>query len=85
MCYPPAWYNKSIKGGTMMSVTPMISQQERARREAAIRFARNSVRLEGFKLSVDAEALFTLYINGDLTRSQLNEAVRQLAYGQSHR
>ena len=59
----------------------MISQQERAKREAAIRFARNSVRLEGFKLSPGAEALFTQYINGELTRPQLNDAVRRLADG----
>ncbi len=42
------------------------------------------VRLEGFILSAEAEALFSRYIHGELTRSQLNDAVQQLAYGPSH-
>ncbi len=67
-----------------MKTVRLISDQERARRETAVRFARNSVRLEGFTLSADAEALFTRYINGELTRPQLNDAVRKLAYAQSH-
>ncbi len=63
----------------MMKTTPTITQPERAQREEAVRFARNTVRLEGFNLTAEAETLFTRYINGELTNSQLNEAVRKLA------
>lgn len=59
-----------------------MSDQERTRREDAVQFARNSVRLEGFILGDDAEALFARYINGEMTRPQLNDAVRKMAgYG----
>lgn len=65
-----------------MKAMPVMSDQERARREDAVRFARNSVRLEGFHLNADAETLFARYINGELTRPQLNDAVRKMAaYG----
>ncbi|MCL5015033.1 MAG: antitoxin VbhA family protein [Firmicutes bacterium] len=67
-----------------MAIMRTISQDERRRREKAVQFARNSVRLEGFILSAEAEALFSRYIHGELTRSQLNDAVQQLAYGPSH-
>lgn len=66
-----------------MRTVPLISEEERTRRQEAVRFARNSVRLEGFKLSAEAEELFQHYINGELTRPQLNEAVRKLAYDQA--
>ena len=71
-------YNRG-KGGIIVKMTPMISQQERAQREAAVQFARNSVRLEGFHLSIEAEDLFTRYIHGELSNQQLNDAVRLLA------
>jgi len=63
----------------MVKPAHTISGQERAQREAAVRFARNSVRLEGFTLSDEAEALFTRYIDGELTNPELNEVVRKLA------
>lgn len=62
-----------------MKMTPTISLQERARREDAIRFARNSVRLEGFKLSADAEALNRRYLNGEITDAEHTAALLALA------
>lgn len=56
-----------------------INRQERARRAAAIKTARTSVRLEGYTLSLEAEALFARYVDGELTRPQLNAAVLKLA------
>ena len=67
-----------------MAIMRTISQEERRRREKAVRFARNSVRLGGFILSEQAEALFTRYINGELSRPELNDAVRKLAYARSY-
>ncbi len=57
----------------------MISPEERRRREQAVRFARNSVRLEGFILSEEAEALNQRYIDGELTRAEYNAAIFALA------
>lgn len=62
-----------------MNVVRTAIDQERTRREDAVQFARNSVRLEGFTLSEDAEALFARYIRGELTNPELNDAVRKLA------
>ncbi|MDA8192368.1 MAG: antitoxin VbhA family protein [Thermaerobacter sp.] len=62
-----------------MKATPTISQQERARREEAVRFARNSVRLEGFILNEEAEALNQRYINGEMTNAEHTAALLTLA------
>ena len=67
-----------------MAIMWTISQEEQRRREQAVRFARNSVRLERFILSEQAEALFTRYINGELLRLELNDAVRKLADERSY-
>ena len=56
-----------------------IDDQERARRKTAIDFARASIALEGFVLDADAEALFARYIDGVLSRDELNAAVLSLA------
>lgn len=63
---------------------PVQSEEERARRREAIDYARASVRLEGFILDEAAEALFSRYINGEMTRAELNAAVQKLAssYGE---
>jgi hypothetical protein len=60
-----------------------ISEEERARRKAAIDTGRASVRLEGFILDEQAEALFARYVDGELDNSELNEAVLKLgaSYG----
>jgi hypothetical protein len=57
---------------------PRISDEERARRKAAIEYGRGSVRLEGFTLSPEAEALNQRYIDGELTREELTQAILAL-------
>ncbi len=56
-----------------------ISEEERARRKAACDFARGSVRFEGFILSEKAEALIARYIDGELTREEMNAEVLRMA------
>ena len=63
----------------MQNPSTPISPTECARRETAVRFARNSVRLEGFKLSVEAEALNRRYINGEITSAEHTMALLALA------
>lgn len=52
-----------------------ISEEERQKRQKNLNAARASVRVEGFVLNKEAEELFSMYVNGEITRSQLNEAV----------
>ncbi len=61
----------------------LISEDERARRKAAVDTGRGSVRLEGFILDEQAEALFARYVDGELDNAELNEAVLKLgaSYG----
>lgn len=68
-----------------MKTLRLISEQDRARREEAVRFARNSVELEGFHLSPEAESVFARYIRGEITRDQLNAIVLQAAHGSTSR
>lgn len=56
-----------------------ISEEERARRQEAVHYARASVRLEGFVLGDEAEALNQRYISGELTSEQHGAAIRRLA------
>lgn len=63
----------------MQNPSTPISPMERVRRETAVRFARNSVRLEGFKLSAEAEALNRRYINGEITSAEHTVALLALA------
>ena len=56
-----------------------ITEEERARRREAIDTARASVRLEGFILDDKSEALFARYVDGEMSRSELNAAVLALA------
>ena len=44
-----------------------ISDEERQKRQAAFDIGRGSVRLEGFIVSPEAEALNAKYINGEIT------------------
>ncbi len=53
-----------------------ISNDERCRRQKAIDYARGSVRLEGFTLDLDIEVLNQRYIDGELTRAELTDAIR---------
>jgi hypothetical protein len=48
-----------------------ISAEERARRKAAVDYARGSVRLEGFIVSPFAEDLNRRYIDGEITSAEL--------------
>jgi hypothetical protein len=59
---------------------PLLSDDERARRQKAIDYARGSVRLEGFVLDEEAEALFARYVNGEIDRPELDAAVAKLAH-----
>ncbi|MHB0989810.1 MAG: antitoxin VbhA family protein [Burkholderiales bacterium] len=56
-----------------------ISNAEQMKRQAAIDFARASVALEGFNLDDQAEALFARYIQGELSREELNIVVLSLS------
>ena len=53
------------------------SADQRERRQKAFDFARGSVRLEGFVLDDQTEALFARYIDGDLDRPGLTAAILQ--------
>lgn len=52
-----------------------ISAEERARRKAAVDYARGSVRLEGFVVSPFAEEMNRRYIDGEITRQELTAAI----------
>ena len=52
-----------------------IDEAERARRKAAVDYARGSVRLEGFELSAFAEELNRRYIAGEITRAEKTAAL----------
>lgn len=52
-----------------------ISVEERARRKAAIDYARGSVRLEGFVLPSAGEKLYSQFIDGEITSDELRAAV----------
>ena len=56
-----------------------IDAEEQAKRLDAVNSGRGSVRYEGFILDEKAEKLFARYVNGELTRPQLNKAVLELA------
>jgi len=60
------------------TTTPLISAEERERRIEAVNYARGSVRLEGFILSADTEALFQRYVDGELTLAETGNAIRAL-------
>ena len=53
-----------------------ISAEERARRKAAIDYARGSVRLEGFVLNAAAEELNRRYIDDEITSAEHSAAIR---------
>lgn len=47
-----------------------ISKEERSRRQAAVDFARGSVRFEGIVLSEEIEAINRRYIAGEITSEE---------------
>lgn len=52
-----------------------ISPQERARRQAAVDYARGSVRLEGLVPSAFSDDLDRRYISGEITREEKTAAL----------
>jgi len=56
-------------------IRPQITLEERARRKAAVDYARASVRLEGFVVSPFAEDLNRRYIDGEITREEMTAAL----------
>lgn len=63
----------------MIDAPPAISDAESMRRQEAVRYARASVRFEGFVLDEEAEVLNRSYIDGALTSEQHASAIRRLA------
>lgn len=55
---------------------PKITDEEHARRKAAVDYARGSVRLEGFVASPEVEELGRRYIDGEITLAQHSAAIR---------
>ena len=56
--------------------TRTISDDERQRRQKAVDYARGSVRLEGFVLDDDINALNQRYVDGELTSEELTAAIK---------
>ena len=57
--------------------TRSIPDDERRRRQKAVDYARGSVRLEGFVLDDDINALNQRYVDGELTSEQLTAAIKR--------
>lgn len=55
---------------------PQIDEPERARRKAAIDFARGNVRFEGFVLAADIEEISRRFIDGELTGDEHVAAIK---------
>ncbi len=58
-------------------VAPLITEEERARRQKAVTTGRDSVRLEGFHLPPEVEALNARYVAGELTSDELTAAIKR--------
>lgn len=56
--------------------SPQISDEERARRQAAVDFARGSMRLEGFALSAEVEEINRRFIRGEISDDEHLEAIK---------
>jgi hypothetical protein len=63
-------------GPTAVRPETNITPEERARRKAAIDYARGSVRLEGLVMSDYAEELNRRYVNGEITSDERSAAIR---------
>jgi hypothetical protein len=62
----------------MALATHPITTAERARRRRVYEEARASVRLEGFELDEQVEALYQRYMNGELTLAEVGSAIDEL-------
>jgi hypothetical protein len=52
-----------------------VTKDEQARRQAAVDYARGSVRLEGFVVPPFAEKMKARYVAGEITRAELTAAL----------
>ena len=59
-----------------VSKSVQISNAERQRRQKAVDFARNNVRLEGFILPAEVEELNRRYVAGEMTSEEHSTAIR---------
>jgi hypothetical protein len=62
------------------AVSPAISKEERARRQAAVDTARASVGLEGFKLPPDEEERARRYVEGEISLSEFVDPSAEHGY-----
>jgi hypothetical protein len=62
----------------MALATHPITAAERARRIRVYEEARASVRLEGFELDEQVEALYQRYMSGELTLAEVGSAIDEL-------
>ena len=62
----------------MALATHPITSAERARRTRVYEEARASVRLEGFELDEQVEALYQRYMSGELTLAEVGSAIDEL-------
>lgn len=60
-------------------MTNPISEHERQQRQSAVDGGVGSVRLSGFVITAEMQALFTRYVGGELTRDELNAEVLAMA------
>lgn len=63
------------------TIRTTLTDAERLRRQKEVDTARASVRLEGFVLDAETEALNARYIAGELTSDELTAAILTLARG----
>ncbi len=52
-----------------------ITKEEQARRQAAVDYARGSLRLEGFVIPVFAYNMKRRYVEGEITRAELTASL----------
>ena len=68
---------KALSGGPMDTrAKPLISLEEQVARQRGIDAARGSVRLEGFILTPEVEAISERYIRGELTAEEHVAAIK---------
>ena len=72
---------------TEKEIQPLISDEERCRRIKAVEYARGNMRLSGFTISEESEALNRQYIEGTIaTIEEYIEATKMMVeekYGKS--
>jgi hypothetical protein len=61
-----------------MALTPSITADEKARRQAAVDYARGSVRLEGLHVTPQARAIYDRYIAGEIDETGMIDEIKAL-------